>query len=188
LHWFNWDAGLWQFGRLPNLIYDNVPPLFRRHGIFELRRTAMYHRILIATDGSELANKGVAHGIGLAKDLKIPVCVVTVTEAWSAFELARVSRMGNSNPITRYEEMAAAAANNILGKAEQLAKTQGVECELVHIQDQHPADGIIATAKEKGCDLIVMASHGRRGINRLLLGSQANEVLTHSKVPALIVR
>jgi nucleotide-binding universal stress UspA family protein len=56
------------------------------------------------------------------------------------------------------------------------------------VQDQHPAEGIIATAKDKGCDLIVMASHGRRGIDRILLGSQANEVLTHSKVAALIVR
>ncbi len=148
----------------------------------------MYHRILIATDRSELADKAVAHGIALAKDLKVPVSVVTVTEAWSAFELARMARMGNPNPIGRYEEMAAAAASNILGKAAQTAKSEGVDSELVHVQDQHPAEGIIATAKDKGCDLIVMASHGRRGIDRLLLGSQANEVITHSKVPALIVR
>ena len=148
----------------------------------------MYKRILIATDGSELAGKAVAHGIALAKDLKVPVSVVTVTEAWSSSDLARAARQGNQNPITQYEEMATAAASNILENAAQIAKSQGVTCELVHVQDQHPADGIIATAKEKGCDLIVMASHGRRGIGRLLLGSQANEVLTHSKVPALIVR
>jgi nucleotide-binding universal stress UspA family protein len=54
--------------------------------------------------------------------------------------------------------------------------------------DQFPADGIIATAKDKGCDLIVMASHGRRGISRLLLGSQANQVVVHSTVPVLVVR
>ena len=114
--------------------------------------------------------------------------MVTVTEAWSAFQLAEMSRIGERNPIARYEEMAAAAARNILGKAEQLAKAQGVACETIHVQDQHPAEGIIAAAKDKGCDLIVMASHGRRGLNRLLLGSQAQEVLTHSKVPALIVR
>ena len=148
----------------------------------------MYHRILIATDGSELADKAVAHGIELAKDLKVPICIVTVTEAWSAFELAQMSRMGDKNPIARYEEMATAAAGNILGKAERLAKAQGVSYELVHVQDKHPAEGIIAAAKDKGCDLIVMASHGFRGLNRLLLGSQAYEVLTHSKVPALIVR
>jgi nucleotide-binding universal stress UspA family protein len=148
----------------------------------------MYQRILIATDGSELADKAVAHGIALAKDLKVPICIVTVTEAWSAFELAQMSRMGDRNPLGRYEEMAAAAASNILGKAGQLAKAQGVSCELVHVQDRRPAEGIIAAAKDKACDLIIMASHGYRGLNRLLLGSQAYEVLTHSKVPALIVR
>jgi nucleotide-binding universal stress UspA family protein len=158
----------------------------------------MYQCILIATDGSDLADKAVAHGIALAKELKVPICVVTVTEAWSASwwlataanadELARMTRTGDTNPIARYEEMATAAAANILGKAEQLAKAQGVACETLHVQDQHPAEGIIAAAKDKGCDLIVMASHGRRGLNRLLLGSQAYEVLTHSKVPALIVR
>jgi nucleotide-binding universal stress UspA family protein len=148
----------------------------------------MYQRILIATDGSETASKAVAHGIALAKELKVPVSVVTVTEAWSAFDLAKMTRLGSQNPISQYEEMATAAASNILEKAAQIAKSQGVTCELVHVRDQYPAEGIIATAKDKGCDLIVMASHGHRGIDRLLLGSQANQVLTHSKVPALIVR
>ena len=148
----------------------------------------MYQRILIATDGSELASKAVDHGISLAKILQIPVVVATVTEAWSSFDLAREARQGSQNPISEYEEMAAAAANNILEKASQIAKSQGVACELVHVQDRHPAEGIIAAATQKACDLIVMASHGRRGISRVLLGSQANEVLTHSKVPALIVR
>jgi len=148
----------------------------------------MYRHILIATDGSELANKAVTHGIALAKSLKVPVSVVTVTEGWSSFDMAREARLGNQSPIARYEEMAAVAAHNVLEKAAQVAKSQGVPCELVHVQDQHPAEGIIATAKDKGCDLIVMASHGRRGLDRILLGSQTNEVLTHSKVPALIVR
>jgi nucleotide-binding universal stress UspA family protein len=148
----------------------------------------MYQRILIATDGSELARKAVDHGISLAKILRIPVVVATVTEAWSSLDLAREVRHGSQNPIAQYEEMAAAAASNILERASQIAKSQGVTCELVHVQDQHPAEGIIAAATQKACDLIVMASHGRRGINRILLGSQANEVLTHSKVPALIVR
>jgi nucleotide-binding universal stress UspA family protein len=148
----------------------------------------MYHRILIATDGSELAAKAVDHGISLAKAHDAPVVVVTVTEAWSSFDLAREARHGNQNPITQYEEMAAAAASNILEKAEQVAKSKGVACDLIHVQDRHPAEGIVAAATEKGCDLIVMASHGRRGISRMLLGSQANEVLTQSKVPALIVR
>ena len=148
----------------------------------------MYGRILIATDGSELASKAIIHGISLAKQLNAPVCIVTVTEAWSSSDLARAARRGNQNPIAQYEEMAAAAAAHVLEGAAQVAKAAGVSCETVHVRDQHPAEGIIATAKDKACDLIVMASHGRRGLGRLLLGSQAHEVLTHSKVPALIVR
>jgi nucleotide-binding universal stress UspA family protein len=84
--------------------------------------------------------------------------------------------------------MAAAAATSILDKVKQVASAQGITCDVVHVQDRHPAEGIIAAAQDKGCDLIIMASHGRRGLDRVLLGSQANEVLTHSKVPALIVR
>ena len=148
----------------------------------------MYQRILIATDGSEVGNKAVAHGAALAKDLDVPVCIVTVTETWSALDLAHLARLGKQNPITQYEEMASAAANNILQNAQQIATSQGVTCDLVHLPDQHPAEGIIAMAKVKGCDLIVMASHGRRGLDRLLLGSQTNEVLTHSKVPTFIVQ
>lgn len=148
----------------------------------------MYRRILIATDGSELASKAVAHGIALAKNLNVPVTVVTVTEAWSSSDLVGAAAHGKQNPITQYEEMAAAAANNILGKASEIATSQGVLCDVVHMQDRHPAEGIIAAAEQNGCDLVVMASHGRRGIGRLLLGSHAYEVLTHSKVPALIVR
>jgi nucleotide-binding universal stress UspA family protein len=148
----------------------------------------MYARILIATDGSELASEAVVHGINLAKLLNAPVCITTVTEAWSSSDLARAARRGNQNPIAQYEEMASTAAANILEGAARVAKTAGVNCETLHIKDQHPAEGIIAAARDKGCDLIVMASHGRRGLGRLLLGSQAHEVLTHSKVPALIVR
>jgi nucleotide-binding universal stress UspA family protein len=148
----------------------------------------MYNRILIATDGSELSAKAVTHGIALAKELNVAITVITVTEAWSAFELARMSQLGIQDPIVRYEDVATAAAGNILDKVAQIAKSQGVICELVHVRDQRPAEAIIETAEEKGCDLIVMASHGHRGIDRLLMGSQANAVLTHSKVPTLIVR
>jgi len=148
----------------------------------------MYGRILIATDGSELASKAIVHGINLAKQLNATVCIATVTEAWSSSDLARAARRGNQNPIGQYEEMVTAAAAHILEGAAQVAKAAGVSSETLHVRDQHPAEGIIAAAKNKACDLIVMASHGRRGLGRLLLGSQAYEVLTHSKVPALIVR
>ena len=148
----------------------------------------MYKRILIATDGSELANGAVSHGIALAKVDKAPVSVVTVTDIWSAFAMAHDYDRGKKDPIGNYETLATAAAKRILDKAGEAANSQGVDCTLIHVQDKHPAEGIVATAQEIGADLIVMASHGRRGLNRLLLGSQANEVVTHSKVPVLIVR
>ena len=148
----------------------------------------MYKRILIATEGSEFGGKALTHGLALAKAINVPVVVVTVTEAWSALDLAHMARIGNRNPVEQYEGMVSAAGNHILTHAAEAAKSQGVNCETVHVRDSQPAEGIIETALQKGCDLIVMASHGRRGVNRLLLGSQANEVLTRSKVPALIVR
>jgi nucleotide-binding universal stress UspA family protein len=148
----------------------------------------MYKHILIATDGSELASQAVAHGIAPAKEHKAPVTVVTVTELWSAFDMARRAREGSSNPLGQYEAEAAASAKRVLDKAGQIATSQGVPCNLVHVPDQYPAEAIVATAKEKGCDLIVMASHGHRGFDKILLGSRAYEVLTYSKVPVLIVR
>jgi len=148
----------------------------------------MCQHILIATDGSPLADNAVQYGIALAKRLNVPITAVTVTEPWSALEMGRMARQGNQNPITQFQEAAAAAAEAILAKAKQMADAQGVKCDVVYAREQHPAEAIIAVAKDKGCDLIVMASHGRRGFDRVLLGSQANEVLTHSKVPTLIVR
>ena len=148
----------------------------------------MYKKILIATDGSELAGRAVAHGLKLAKELKVPVVVVTVTPMWSALEIAHEARLSQVNPVERYQESAAFWAQKILNEADEQAKAAGVNFELIHLPDSAPAEGIIATAEKQGCDLIVMASHGRRGLGRLVLGSQANEVLAYSKVPALIVR
>jgi nucleotide-binding universal stress UspA family protein len=148
----------------------------------------IYEKILIATDGSELAGRAVAHGLKLAKELKVPVVVVTVTQVWSALEIGYEARLTKADPIERYRESAAALAQRILDEAGDQAKAAGVRFELVHVPESAPAEGIIATAEKQGCDLIVMASNGRRGLGRFLLGSQANEVLVYSKVPALIVR
>ncbi len=114
--------------------------------------------------------------------------VVAVTEAWSALDMGRAARHGDLNPVGQDEELTAAAAKGALDGEAKIAKSHGIACELIHVRDQHPAEGIVTTATDKGCDLIVMASHGRRGIGRALLGSQANEVHAHSKVPALVVR
>jgi nucleotide-binding universal stress UspA family protein len=148
----------------------------------------MHRHILIATDGSELATKALEHGLALAKRDNARVTVVTVTEPWSPLDIAHEARLRHPDPIGHFEELAAAAAKRILDDAAKRANAHGVACNCVHVKDQHPAEGIVTTAKDTGCDLIVMASHGRRGVRRLLLGGQAYEVLTHCTVPALIVR
>ncbi len=148
----------------------------------------MYRNILISTDGSDLAGKAVEHGVMLAKKMDAKVTVVTVTEMWSALDMAAAVSRGTPNPMEIFEEMAAKSAQDILAAAKAVAKEAGIDCETLHVRDRAPAEGIIATANEKGCDLIVMASHGRRGLNRLLLGSQTTEVLAYSKVPVLVVR
>jgi nucleotide-binding universal stress UspA family protein len=92
------------------------------------------------------------------------------------------------NPVADYDERMSAAANRILFGVSEAARKLGVSCATLHAKDRHPADGIIETAKERGCDLIVMASHGRRGLSRVLLGSQATKVVTLSTVPVLVCR
>jgi nucleotide-binding universal stress UspA family protein len=141
----------------------------------------MYKHILIATDGSEFAGKAVRDGLDLARHLNSKVTVVTATEPWEA-----VVALGY--PRAEYAKSSAEAAKRILSAVEELAKQSGVTCATVHARNQFPAEGIIATAKDQGCDLIVIASHGRRSLSRLFLGSEARRVLTHSTVPVLICR
>jgi len=148
----------------------------------------MFKHILIATDGSELAGKAVAHGLAFAKTLNAEVTAVTVTEPWDALAMAELARRQMTNPVADYDERMAAAANRILCSVSETANKQGVACSTRHVKDRHPAEGIIDTAQAEGCDLIVMASHGRSGLARVLLGSQASKVITLSPVPVLVCR
>lgn len=145
----------------------------------------MYKTILIATDGTELSEKAVQHGVGLAGAMNAEVTMVTVTEPWDAVIVGEVAMV---LPPERYDETAEANARSILSKAKDVADQAGVTVYTMHMKDRHAADGIIEAAKERGANLIVMASHGRRGLSRLVLGSEANEVVTHSEVPVLIIR
>ncbi len=145
----------------------------------------MYKNILVATDGSELGRKAVQEGVKLAKSLSAKVVITTVTEPWTAVV---PGEMGIAFPIDDYDKGCAAKAAAILAASAEIAKAAGVACETLHIKEQFPADGIIEAAKQRGCDLILMSSHGRRGVSRLLLGSQANNVVTHSTLPVLIIR
>jgi len=148
----------------------------------------MYKKILIAIDGSELSTKALTHGLRLAKATGSPVVIATVTELWSALDMAHKSKSGVADPISQYETAVTENAKKILASAETQAKKAGIANVCLHIKDQHPAEGIIVAASKKGCDIIVMSSHGRRGVQKVLLGSVAAEVLTHSKIPVLIVK
>jgi nucleotide-binding universal stress UspA family protein len=145
----------------------------------------MFKHILIATDGSDLAGKAVDKGLELAGLLKAKVTVVTATEPFTA--LAGDAAPAFVFPIEEYEKAGEENAKRILSAASALATAKQVACKTVHVKD-FPAEAIIETAKSSGCDLIVMASHGRRGVSRLLLGSQAARVVTLSTVPVLVCR
>jgi nucleotide-binding universal stress UspA family protein len=145
----------------------------------------MYKHLLIATDGSELAQKAVEQGLKLAGALQAKATVITVTQPWDAMVSAEVMVV---LPPDAYEENVTSAANKILHGVRDTAQKLGQPCDTLHVKDRFPGEGIVEYAGEKGCDLIVMASHGRRGLGRLLLGSVANEVVTRSTVPVLICR
>jgi nucleotide-binding universal stress UspA family protein len=145
----------------------------------------MYAHILIATDGSDLAQRAVEQGLTLAKVLGSTATAVTVTEPWTA---AVSGEWAVAFPVEEYEKATAANAEKILDGVQQAAVGLGVTCDAVHVKDQYAAEAIVEEAKARGCDLIVMASHGRRGIAKFVLGSQATRVLAHTSVPLLICR
>jgi nucleotide-binding universal stress UspA family protein len=146
----------------------------------------MYKHILLTTDGSELAQKGVEQGLALAKALAAKVTAVAVSEPAAAMMMGEGAAL--ALPIDDYEKAASAGASRSLAAVSAAAAKAGVTCEVFHVKDQYPAEGIVEAAKARGCDLIVMASHGRRGLSKLLLGSQTTRVLAHSEVPVLVCR
>ena len=145
----------------------------------------MYAHLLVATDGSEISRKAVEQGLALGKALGAKVTVITVSEPIASLGAGEAMV---SFPIEEYDKNVSAAANAILAQVGEMARAAGAACSTLHIKDRYPADGIVETAERLKCDLIVMASHGRRGLSRMLLGSQANRVVTHSAIPVLICR
>ena len=149
----------------------------------------MYRHILIPTDGSELAGTGMKHGLSLAKSLGAKVTIVTVTEPFPIQATALGSGwVATQTDFERYAQGQKEYADSVLAAARATADAAGVGFDTAYVPDALPAAAIIDIATSRGCDLIVMASHGRRGVKRLLLGSQTTEVLANSKVPVLVVR
>ncbi len=145
----------------------------------------MYSNIIVATDGSEIAGRAIAHAIDLAKLSSAKLTAVTVTEP---FQVIATETGVGIVPPDDYEEKSKAYAQELLGKVVRDAEAAGVTCDTVHRTDRWPYQAIINAAEDKGGDLIVMGSHGRSGIEGLLLGSQSVKLLTHTKIPALVIR
>ena len=148
----------------------------------------MYQSILAATDGTELSGLAVEHAVKLAKLLGAGLTIVTVTEPPPAISSAE---LGWSVPVDLYEQFRKTDANRarkILEDASSVAAGLGWAAASKHVAEQLPYAGILAAARDTIADLIVMASHGHRGLDRLILGSQASKVLSLSKCPVLIVR
>ncbi len=150
----------------------------------------MYSRILVATDGSELADKGVEAGLALAKALRASVVLVTASEPWQDVYPGDPNGMALSSELRDdYRKSKRADCERILEEARAQAKAAGIdEVDAVYVADRVPADAILETAQARGADLVVMASHGRSGIRKLLLGSQTQAVVSHGTLPVLLVR
>ena len=144
----------------------------------------MYKHILIPTDGSTLSDQAVEHGIALAKRLGAKVTGVTVTTPFPIF-----SYEAGFTPVPqKYEDEFNAFADSVVAGFKKVAASQGVQCNALKVEHEHPYLAILSAAKREGCDLILMASHGRRGISAVVLGSETQKVLTHSTIPVLVYR
>jgi nucleotide-binding universal stress UspA family protein len=146
----------------------------------------MYQHILIATDGSALAQTAVSHGLSLAKSVGAKVTALIVETSFNVYDVpsSRVQQM--SEAYTQHAEQVRRHAAGVLDRVADAANAAGVPCETMQVEHNHPYQAIIATAKNKGCDIIVMASHGRSGLSAILLGSVTNKVLTHTNIPVLV--
>jgi len=149
----------------------------------------MYVNILMSTDGSDVARKGVEHGIALAKASNAKATVITVTGPLEVNYGAGLDGgwIPSKEDFDRFDAACKESACKVLDEARALAEQIGISAELLHVPNAYPAPAIIEIAKSRGCDLIVMASHGRRGLRKLLLGSQTSEVLADGSVPVLVV-
>jgi nucleotide-binding universal stress UspA family protein len=147
----------------------------------------MYKNLLVATDGSKLSDKAVTHAVGLAQAVGASI---TAFYAAPDYPMPAYADGVVYEPVSRkeYAKLAAQDADKILAAAVARAKSAGVECKTSFVIAAAPWEAILAAAKKQKADAIVMASHGRRGLSAVLLGSETQKVLTHSKLPVIVVR
>lgn len=148
----------------------------------------MYKHLLVPTDGTRLSDKAIKSAVELAVKLEAKITGMHVVPPYnmaiSGYEVAPVVVFTPAEYRASTTKIAKAA----LARLEKAATAAGVACTTTSATDERPWDAIVRTAKTRKCDLIVMASHGRRGLSGLILGSETTKVLTHSKVPVLVVR
>ena len=145
----------------------------------------MFKHILLPTDGSELSAAAIQQGIRFAKSIGAKVtglCVMPLQQM--LFYDMVIPREAFAQTTQPWKEL----AETYLAAIEKGAKKAEVECSVVYERSDSPYEVIIRVAEQKGCDLIMMASHGRRGVKALLIGSETQKVLTHSRIPVLVYR
>jgi nucleotide-binding universal stress UspA family protein len=144
----------------------------------------MFKKILLPTDGSELSGKAVAGAIDFASKLGASLVGMTVVEPYSYASLSEYRPESFEDYEARMEQV----AEGRLAALRSAAQAASVATEAVTVKSFSPHEAIIETAKKHGCDVIFMASHGRRGLNAVLLGSETQKVLTHSTIPVMVYR
>jgi nucleotide-binding universal stress UspA family protein len=147
----------------------------------------MYEKILVATDGSNLSKKAVSSAIALAALTNATLVVIKVVPRYpqSYFEGGLALQAAE---VGRIEQQWAEEGQAVVDDVKKQAEEQGIKTRALTVKSDIVSDAIIAAAKKNKCDLIVMASHGRKGVKRLLLGSETHQVLTHSHIPVLVLR
>jgi nucleotide-binding universal stress UspA family protein len=145
---------------------------------------SMYKRILISTDGSEISQKAVQAAVDLARSSAAELFAISVKEP---FPYSAISEMQPVPPQEFFDAQERIAGERVKAVVEVAGKAS-VKCHAHTVEALHPWEAILDHAKTQGCDLIVMASHGRRGLSAMLLGSETQKVLTHSSIPVLVIK
>jgi nucleotide-binding universal stress UspA family protein len=148
----------------------------------------MFKHILIPTDGSGVAEKAVAAGIEFARNASARITWFTAVAEYQPPSEAEIMGGVHVVSIQEHDQLSRERAAQLLAAPAQRARDAGVACETDYVQSDRPYEAIIEAAKRHGCDLIFMASHGRKGLQALFLGSQTRDVLTHSDIPTLVYR
>ena len=148
----------------------------------------MYKNLLVPTDGSKLSDKAVKEAVKLAAGSGATITLYYAVPDYPDPVYMESAMMAAYVPPDQYRADATRRAIKVLGGAAAKVSAAGLKAQTLYTTSNVPWEGIIAAAAKKKCDLIVMASHGRRGIAGVLLGSETQKVLTHSKVPVLVVR